>query len=968
MMEQTNRIGLKEKLAYGLFWSWNVIFLAFMVLGFAPRLLPDLITEVRNGTIPFNYLINGLVLSVIPLAATILGLTLLKRAPGRLFALGYVVEGPLMLVLVIRFFLIRQAMPGLNYLLVVTWLGMAAFLWYALDPQVERRSRITGLLRLAGLTLMLLVSLYAAVWIAFYALPLAGAASTWLGDVLKDLPRFLRELGRTILSLFEGSVVWILPTILGFILLVYTLALFALAPFAIPILSLRAWLRSLRDQINRSGRLATWVIIGLTIITTGGLFFLFNRQPQKLAFELLEQPPASAQEAQSLLKQRQSIRSGLLNAYLAPFRYISAVGEVRHVSTMYTDLLKLSAPAAKKVQKLYENIAIPLLYQPVHTYEVTNQRDNIALQVEPQEAAKLYQDFFDTPITIGEREEIVSAVRSTWSATEAEAAWQAVDDREIRLVQQDISIREHGDWADVELYEVYQNQTSENQEVVYYFNLPESAVITGVWLGNSPDREARYAYQIAPRGAAQAVYRNEVRRNVDPALVEQIGPRQYRLRAFPVPPRTFTWDQDHNRRINEDAPFFYLWLTYRTLAIDEAWQLPQLAIGRNVYWDQDTVRFVNGDPMQVDDSQWLPESVPASLPVSPISHRVDLANGESVLVTPVSQASLPARPDDLRLAVVLDRSFSMENLRDQVASTLAQLQEITGQQPVDVYLTSSKYRAEAPALVALDEVDPEGIIYFGGQNAAELLAQFTDLALNQVYDGVLILTDGSGYELGESGVELPAIDTPIWLVHLDRDIPLGYDDATLEAIQASGGGVVGDLDQALERLALGIADERAGAATSSLQRDLLDGYLWSVQPSELAAGPAQDVSLHTEQDEFAALAARQIILAEMRQQRGTLGDLATLDQLHALAQQYGIVTPYSSMIVLVTGQQQNLLDHLSENEDRFSREAEAIGETTPATTARLTGVPEPEEWLLLGLAAVLLAWYALRPRFAIERR
>jgi hypothetical protein len=66
---------------------------------------------------------------------------------------------------------------------------------------------------------------------------------------------------------------------------------------------------------------------------------------------------------------------------------------------------------------------------------------------------------------------------------------------------------------------------------VYYFSLPESAVITGVWLGDSPDRNQRYEYTVAPRGAAQAVYRNEVRRNMDPALVEQIGPRQYRLRV-----------------------------------------------------------------------------------------------------------------------------------------------------------------------------------------------------------------------------------------------------------------------------------------------------------------------------------------------------------------------------------------------------------------------------------------------------
>ena len=32
--------------AYGLFWSWNAIFLAFMGLGFAPLILPEMIDAV----------------------------------------------------------------------------------------------------------------------------------------------------------------------------------------------------------------------------------------------------------------------------------------------------------------------------------------------------------------------------------------------------------------------------------------------------------------------------------------------------------------------------------------------------------------------------------------------------------------------------------------------------------------------------------------------------------------------------------------------------------------------------------------------------------------------------------------------------------------------------------------------------------------------------------------------------------
>jgi hypothetical protein len=94
--------------AYGLFWSWNIIFLAFMFLGFAPRLLPEMITAVRSDVVPPAFLAYAAILTVIPALAVILGLTVLRRSPDRLFALGYGVEGPIMLILATRFFVIRE--------------------------------------------------------------------------------------------------------------------------------------------------------------------------------------------------------------------------------------------------------------------------------------------------------------------------------------------------------------------------------------------------------------------------------------------------------------------------------------------------------------------------------------------------------------------------------------------------------------------------------------------------------------------------------------------------------------------------------------------------------------------------------------------------------------------------------------------------------------------------------------------
>ncbi|MBK9612464.1 hypothetical protein [Candidatus Amarobacter glycogenicus] len=69
---------------------------------------------------------------------------------------------------------------------------------------------------------------------------------------------------------------------------------------------------------------------------------------------------------------------------------------------------------------------------------------------------------------------------------------------------------------------------------------------------------------------------------------------------------------------------------------------------------------------------------------------------------------------------------------------------------------------------------------------------------------MLVLTDGSGYALGEGDVTVAPSPAPVWLVHLGG-FPLGYDDPTLDAVQASGGGAAASVDEALTRLAIGLS-------------------------------------------------------------------------------------------------------------------------------------------------------------------
>jgi putative PEP-CTERM system integral membrane protein len=760
--------------------------------------------------------------------------------------------------------------------------------------------------------------------------------------------------------------VWILAAILG----LYTATLFVAMPIVVPILYVRAWWQGVRAFVADGGRvraplpfhLLSGRAVALTagvVIACAGLCLWTNQQPQHRAFALLETPPHMLEQAQALEDQEDLIRKGLLNAYLAPYRYISAVGEVRHVGEMYEYSLGLSREQARRVQSLYEVVARPLLYEPVEPPEPGRMWDNRAFREDPQKAAGLYKAFFDQSILEGEHDIIVRTVRSTWSANQARAAVLAVDDREVLLTRQEVTIVENGDWAEVELYEVYRNQTWERQEVVYYFNLPESAVITGVWLGNSADRGERFAYRVAPRGAAQTVYRNEVRRRVDPALVEQIGPRQYRLRIFPVEPQRRHWDRDSNQSVVEEGPSLHMWLTYRVLAHRDAWPLPQMAEKRSVYWDDASDRLINGESMAAGEETWLPSSVSATSPVKPVDHRVDFAGGESVIAYPVSDADLPEPPSDLHLAVVLDRSRSMAERKSELRAALSHLVDRAGSDAVDMYLTASEYHGEGPTLTSLPLLDVSAIRYAGGQNAAQLLAQFGRLRADQDYDAVFVLTDGTGYELGDGGFEVREPDAPMWMVHLGDELPLGYDDATLEAIQASGGGVVGSVGDALTRLAVSLEGE---------SYDVVDGYVWSTVPTEKAEARTAVDDDADRRGPFAPLAARRLILAEMQRNRGEIDQLDTLDYLHEIAVEHSVVTPYSSMIVLVEERQEELLDELEARGDRFQREYEEMGETQGKSALSVTGVPEPEEWLLLGLAVAMLLGYAYRRRLSTRRR
>ena len=85
---------------------------------------------------------------------------------------------------------------------------------------------------------------------------------------------------------------------------------------------------------------------------------------------------------------------------------------------------------------------------------------------------------------------------------------------------QDITLTEHGSWANIEIHEMYNTEMIENQEVLYYFHLPEASAIKELYLSNNENKT--FSFRVSPRGAAAQVYESQVRSNRDPALLEQV--------------------------------------------------------------------------------------------------------------------------------------------------------------------------------------------------------------------------------------------------------------------------------------------------------------------------------------------------------------------------------------------------------------------------------------------------------------
>jgi putative PEP-CTERM system integral membrane protein len=903
------------------FWLWNLSFGAVTYLGIAPLIAVPLVEATFQDLIPWDFSLTLLFLILVPAGCSFIALQRCRHRPQAFLQLFYGVEAPLFLLLMLRLFFMRQLTTASQQIIWSFLVCIAAFGFYMFFGLIDRDlslgkltipRRYLALLQLGAHSIMGLLGLYCAAVMLFYAIPLS-----WLLIVEFFRFQWLSDLW-FILSRDFIAAIWWVPIFLC--LVFFSATLFVVMPSVLGFLYIQSGLegwqsfaRRYRPQTAKWGTIAT---LGFWLT----LFALNQWQPHHQAFALLNQPVAQESDRQTLLAKSEQIRRGLLHSYLSPYLYLSTTQDNNHIALLYKNIFGLPASLGRSLQNSYNLLLSPFLYQGSYA--------------DVQESEKLYGSFFDTSIQKAEAPTISESVRTTWNRDEAKAGLLNINQRKVLLRRQTINITEHGDWADVEIYEMYENQTPDLQEVFYSFSLPESAVITGLWLGDTDDRTKRHSFQVSPRGAAQEVYNEQVRERIDPALLEQIGTRQYRLRAFPIPAQIL--------RTGSDAPtHMHLWLTYKVMQQPQGWAMPDLGEKRNIFWDRRTDRQINGQTSKPSD-RWLPPHIPAQSPFAPKSHAATFVSGQTIAAQPIAEQSY-ILPQQKRFAILVDTSRSMP--RPELTKAWQWLKTtIAPQNELHIYLSAAQ-GIEPRRLADIQQFDPNKIVFYGSLQFIDILQQFKQLQGDTLYDAIVLLTDDGSYDLAtnipkelQPTFTISPLAAPIWLVHLDGT-PSGYDDATLKLIQDSQGGIATDPASLMYRLA---TTAKLGPNTISLT----DGYAWQFAPNP---------NINPEAG-FAPLAARQLALSLSRQAQ----DLPSLDRLHQLAKDQQIVTPYSSMIVLVNDQQRRALKEAEFRSDRFDREVET-GKEQLSQPNNPFSIPTPSPTpLAIVLALFPLSWLLRR--------
>lgn len=911
-------LALRNKISviasYTTFWGWNLTFLVLSITGIMPWLGLPIMTAVITGVLSFDFLITICLLILVPASSLWFTRKKFLGKPDLQIRFFYGVEVPIFFLCLLRLFVLRELTLASAFL--IGSILFAAFLYSRHLIQSEKSNIPINRFILLYNSFLLIIALYVGVILSFYALPTGWSfiefifSFEWLRIIYEIVitPKFWFS--------FIFGMFWWLP--FGLLFFYFSIALFIFSPIALVLFYGQAWLQSWKREAKTSSPIiatgSTVSIIAVWII----IFFLVDRQPQTHTFEVLAQPAVTQLQKENILKNEVEIRQGLLNAYLYPYRYLSARTDVNSIEILYENVIGLPHSVTKPLQNIHNTLLSPLLYKGDSS--------------DIRKAADLYALIFDTPIQKGEKETVITALEASAYRDQVEAGLLNINQQKVWLEEQKITTTQQDSIVNVELYEVYYNQTLLRQEVFYYFSLPENATITGLWLGESSDKDKRQAYTVSPRGVAHKVYREQVRERVDPALLEQVGPRQYRLRAFPIPPMSIL-PQDNNffsddvlfQQSLQVPPKMHLWLTYSVFIDGSNIIFPELLEKRNVFWTDKTKRSINGSSFS-QMTGWMPDN-PKNLNYTSKDLKIPFKEEGVIVSAKVVSSELLKHANNFKIAILIDTSYSMLSKKEDIFDNIDWLQNQKPTKFFDFFICPVHEQLKK---ISDPPKDLSHTTFYGFVSDSDLWNQASKIQTIGSYDAVFVLTDQGSYELSQDKPTLLQGKSPVWFVHLGQLAP-AYEDNVMYKLLTRGG-VATRLEEAYHQFLM--------KSTITQTQRIYGNTLWDF--TEKASIEEDNISKAV----YNPIASK--VLIDYLSSKDPTTALEVLDAIHQIAKRVSIVSPYSSMIVLVNDQQKEQLNKAEKEKDRFDRVVDkGIEDLSMPNNVMVSAVPEPEIWVLL---------------------
>lgn len=909
-LQQTPRVTRNENKTQGViahlaFWLFNGIFLLWLssVITTNQGLLANLLSFVPKIFTQFEPVgLLGLKAFLLIALAPLLGVAaylvqIFQRTATSSKIWGIIVSGQLLLV-VIAFIVFSASQEPMNLGGLITLSVLILFplqnLALLILPKKLLQNKTALITTLAIVTITLVAISYFAILLSFF------------------VPLIISQLIEAIL--FSGGSMTLAEVMrIIFITLSAILGLFV---FIIPYLSTITMIKRFRKLYQRSTKqLPRYLPLGVSLgsVATLLVVILIGAQPIKtqyihqldefaLARTFAEQKAVVSELKQS---ERQVEKEYLQLTQI--YRAYPLGRGVNDLARQYESELSAPPALAQGINNVFFTLAFP--FTEPDNLEITNAQNRSVIE---QRRAAFYIIFGYYP-----------------GSSESELSHVIDETDQVNLVRRNISAQTDltNRLARVTIEEEYVNTTNWEQEIVYVFTLPESAAISDLKLG--PNLE--FQGQIAPRGAAEQVFNEQVRLLRDPALIEQVGPGQYRLRVFPIPPRN---QEGENLRVS---------FSYLTLLEPDGFALPQYSLEENI-----TTQFADKPQPMLDDLPVLRAMSETYLKNSDTTDycqsilqpiRINAGEltpsdaGKNICQSRVSGQGMPIV--NQRIALLVDVSARPEEkvIRAELQSFFSEQQQLLAQNQVDVVEINTAGQQVEQLSVQNWQSWLDELVFFGEREYNQLFS-----AVPADYNLVILIGNNhQGSLIAQADQVLAPINAPFHWVFLDG-APQALPQDVLYHLYRHRVQVHTQLDEVL-------AQHNTAALSDPSQISFGTYWDYTVTGQQHRPASTQFTRLSNMNKLItAALIKEWVAYAELHQpladakertplaenmidqqdglaQSGFENQLSLLDYLHEHAKTMGIVTPYSSYIALVNAEQQERLDELSLRDDRFEERA-----------------------------------------------